>query len=93
MTATTLGDLFPEMRHAVPGRERKSHPTPESPGKPARHVTRQGTADRLKMLYPEIESTEPCAGYRAGLTGSGKIRWRWSNRRRVTNASRTIWSV
>lgn len=59
MTATTLGDLFPEMRHAVPGRERKSHPTPESPGKPARHVTRQGTADRLKMLYPEIESWNP----------------------------------
>ena len=59
MTATTLGDLFPEMRHAVAAQERKNRPTSKSPKKSARHITRQGTADRLKMLYPEIESWNP----------------------------------
>lgn len=59
MTATTLGDLFPEMRHAVPAQERKNRPTSKSPEKSTRHIPRQGTADRLKMLYPEIESWNP----------------------------------
>ncbi len=51
MTSTTLGDLFPEMRNAVPGNDRKR--------KLANRITRPGTAERLKALYPEIESWNP----------------------------------
>ena len=47
MTATTLGDLFPEMRTAVPTAKQK---------KLSNKTTRTGTAERLKTLYPEIES-------------------------------------
>ena len=51
MTSTTLGDLFPEMRHAVPGHDNKR--------KTSNTTTRSGTAERLKELYPEIESWSP----------------------------------
>ena len=47
MTATTLGDLFPEMRQAAPAVKQK---------KLSNKTTRTGTAERLKNLYPEIES-------------------------------------
>ncbi|BCU51144.1 TPA: hypothetical protein ACHF2V_004321 [Citrobacter farmeri] len=47
MTATTLGDLFPEMRTTVPAAKQK---------KLSNRTTRTGTAERLKTLYPEIES-------------------------------------
>ncbi|MBM6608367.1 hypothetical protein JTF19_19575 [Enterobacteriaceae bacterium RIT814] len=47
MTATTLGDLFPAMRTAVPAAKQK---------KLSNRTTRTGTAERLKTLYPEIES-------------------------------------
>jgi hypothetical protein len=51
MTATTLGDLFPDLRNTTRGQEKK--------GKSGNHITRQGTAERLKALYPEIESWHP----------------------------------
>ncbi|MDV7024447.1 MULTISPECIES: hypothetical protein [Atlantibacter] len=47
MTATTLGDLFPEMRKAVADSKQK---------KVSNKTTRTGTAERLKAIYPEIES-------------------------------------
>lgn len=63
MTATTLGDLFPLVRHAVPKQKR--------PGKTAPHsvslTTRTGTAKRLKELYPEIESWHPVMATKAWL--------------------------
>ncbi|KFC76710.1 hypothetical protein [Buttiauxella agrestis] len=51
MTATTLGDLFPDLRNATCGQEKKC--------KSGNKITRQGTAERLKALYPEIESWHP----------------------------------
>lgn len=51
MTATTLGDLFPEIRHAVREKKKKRQPGTD--------LSRRGTADRLKALYPEIESWHP----------------------------------
>ena len=47
MTATTLGDLFPSLRKAAPAAKQK---------KLSNRTTRTGTAERLKTLYPEIES-------------------------------------
>ena len=47
MQQTTLGDLFPEMRNAAPAVKQK---------KLSNRTTRTGTAERLKNLYPEIES-------------------------------------
>ena len=55
MTATTLGDLFPEMRQAV-----------TSPRRYARKP-RMGTAERLKTLYPEIDSWHPVLVTKAWL--------------------------
>jgi len=47
MTTTTIGDLFPELRKAVSeGKQKKA----------SNKTTRSGTAERLKTLYPEIES-------------------------------------
>lgn len=54
MTATTLGELFPELRNIAPLRERKCIPPRKFPGKSVSKITRQGTADRLKALYPEM---------------------------------------
>lgn len=45
--ASTLGSLFPEMRNAAPAVKQK---------KLSSRTTRTGTAERLKNLYPEIES-------------------------------------
>lgn len=48
MNTTTLGELFPDMRHAAPSQKRghKNHQKP----------LRKGTAQVLKALYPELES-------------------------------------
>ncbi|EBU0282352.1 hypothetical protein CR343_19545 [Salmonella enterica] len=59
MTATTLGELFPELRNIAPLRERKCIPPLKFPGKSVSKITRQGTADRLKALYPEMMSWSP----------------------------------
>jgi len=42
--ATTLGDLFPALKDCRPKPEKKQKPT------------RKGTAQKLKELYPEMES-------------------------------------
>ncbi|ECC4750711.1 hypothetical protein C5855_10325 [Salmonella enterica] len=59
MTATTPGELFPELRNIAPLRERKCIPPRKFPGKSVSKITRQGTADRLKALYPEMMSWSP----------------------------------
>lgn len=59
MTSTTLGDLFPEMRNAAPGHAKKQ--------KISDRITRRGTAERLKELYPEIESWNPVFATQAWL--------------------------
>ncbi|MGA4538182.1 hypothetical protein ACK6V0_23585 [Citrobacter braakii] len=59
MTATTLGDLFPEMRTVVTSRERQRNFPSKLPGKSVNKHNRQGTADKLKALYPEIASWSP----------------------------------
>ena len=59
MTATTLGDLFPEMRTVVTSRERRRNFPRKLSGKSVNKHNRQGTADKLKALYPEIASWSP----------------------------------
>lgn len=63
MTTTTLGDLFPEIRTAVSGREKKT----TAQRKVSSRTSRSGTAERLKMLYPEIESWQPILATQAWL--------------------------
>ncbi|POT24466.1 hypothetical protein C3433_23735 [Citrobacter freundii] len=59
MTTTTLGDLFPEMRTVVTSPERSRSSPRKFPGKSVKKNVRQGTADKLKTLYPEISSWSP----------------------------------
>ncbi|HDR2474402.1 hypothetical protein [Enterobacter kobei] len=68
MTATTLGDLFPTLRNAV------SAPlhTPKKDRKTPTTVTRSGTAERLKALYPEIDSWHPVLVTKAWLHWCGQ---------------------
>ena len=63
MTATTLGDLFPEMRQAVTSPRRYARKS----RKPAEIKPRMGTAERLKTLYPEIDSWHPVLVTKAWL--------------------------
>jgi hypothetical protein len=63
MSATTLGDLFPEMRQAVTSHRRYAR----KPRKPAEITPRMGTAERLKTLYPEIDSWHPVLVTKAWL--------------------------
>lgn len=47
MTATTLGDLFPQLNNCRPPKtDRKAQP---------KRRTGPGTAERLKTLYPELD--------------------------------------
>ncbi|MCU6428526.1 hypothetical protein KWH77_20165 [Enterobacter sichuanensis] len=63
MSATTLGDLFPEMRQAVTSHRRYAR----KPRTPAEITPRMGTAERLKTLYPEIDSWHPVLVTKAWL--------------------------
>ncbi|WP_407437689.1 hypothetical protein [Lelliottia sp.] len=63
MTTTTLGDLFPEMRNAASGRDKSS----TTRRKTSSVISRSGTAERLKALYPEIESWSPILATQAWL--------------------------
>jgi hypothetical protein len=63
MTTTTLGDLFPEMRNAASARDK----SPTTRHKTSSVTSRSGTAERLKALYPEIESWNPILATQAWL--------------------------
>lgn len=56
--STTIGDLFPEMSRAAPAVRQK---------KLSNKTTRTGTAERLKTLYPEIDSWHPVLVTKAWL--------------------------
>lgn len=55
MSATTLGDLFPHMHEAVTTHRRYA----KQPRKASAVTSRMGTAERLKTLYPELDSWHP----------------------------------
>jgi hypothetical protein len=61
MSATTLGDLFP---NASGGHI--ASPLRQKPRKPP-EILRMGTAERLKTLYPEIDSWHPVLVTKAWL--------------------------
>ena len=63
MSASTLGDLFPEMRQAVTPHRRYARKA----RKPAEITPRTGTAERLKALYPEFDSWHPVMVTKAWL--------------------------
>jgi len=63
MTTPTLGDLFPEIRNAASARDKN----PASRRKISSRTSRSGTAERLKALYPEIESWNPILATQAWL--------------------------
>lgn len=63
MITTTLGDLFPQMRNAVSERNKKQ----QQRRKTSSVTSRSGTAERLKTLYPEIESWHPVFATQAWL--------------------------
>ncbi|EDV0839732.1 hypothetical protein OY10_004604 [Salmonella enterica subsp. enterica serovar Havana] len=67
MSATTLGDLFPEMHKAVTTHRRYA----KKPRKVPEMTPRMGTAERLKTLYPEIDSWHPVLVTKAWLHWCG----------------------
>lgn len=52
MSATTLGELFPHLRQAITPHRRYA----KQPRKASVVTSRMGTAERLKTLYPELDS-------------------------------------
>ena len=63
MSATTLGDLFPHMHEAVTSHRRYA----KQPRKASAVTSRMGTAERLKTLYPELDSWHPVLVTKAWL--------------------------
>ena len=63
MSATTLGDLFPHMHEAVTTHRRYA----KQPRKASAVTSRMGTAERLKTLYPELDSWHPVLVTKAWL--------------------------
>jgi len=70
MSATTLGDLFPHMHEAVTTHRRYA----KQPRKASAVTSRMGTAERLKTLYPELDSWHPVLVTKAWLHWCGQNR-------------------
>ena len=68
MTATTLGDLFPDLGMAITPHRRYAR----APQKAPAITSCRGTADTLKALYPEIESWHPVLVTKAWLHWCGQ---------------------
>lgn len=63
MSATTLGELFPHLRQAITPHRRYA----KQPRKASVVTSRMGTAERLKTLYPELDSWHPVLVTKAWL--------------------------